>query len=457
MSTAGWFEMNFDIPSGAQEILYSLYDHGYEAWLVGGCVRDLLRGFRPHDWDICTSALPSQTASCFQNEKVIETGIKHGTVTICLGGQQFEVTTYRTDGPYSDGRRPDNVAFVQNLTQDLARRDFTINAMAMGIDGQIHDPFGGEEDLKHGIIRCVGDPDMRFQEDGLRIMRALRFAATLGFTIHHKTAASIDKNLIMLDRVSSERIQIELCKLLLGRGCVQTMREYPDVLCRFWPELRPLIEMEQNNPWHSFGGWEHTLHALDSAPDNLVIRLAVLLHDIGKPSCKTTDANGIDHFCGHPVAGARLADAMLRALKFDNATRERVVTLIENHDAELVPTEKSVRRWLHRLGPEVFLQLLDVKRADNMGQNYEKVKDRLVEFDKIKDVAEHIIADKHCFSIRDLAVGGKDVMSVGIASGPEVGRVLSTMLEHVINGELPNERDILLETITQMKGGETDG
>lgn len=442
--------MNFEIPDGARHILQTLNSAGHEAYLVGGCVRDLLRGMEPHDWDICTSALPEETERCFADRRVIETGLKHGTVTVLEEGESYEITTYRTEGPYSDSRRPDYVRFVPNLEQDLARRDFTMNAIAMDLQGNLRDPFGGASDIKAGLIRCVGEPDRRFQEDGLRVMRALRFAAVFGYEIEERTARAVHENRAMLDRVAAERINAELCKLLVGQNAGGVLRQYPDVFCQFWPELGPLVTLEQNNPWHCWGGWEHTIQALEAAPVDVTLRLAMLLHDIGKPACKSTDEKGIDHFCGHPTVSARLADEMLRTLKFDNKTRERVVLLVERHDAQLPPRSQVIRRWLNRLGPEAFFQLLEVKRADHMGQAPEKVKDRLTELDEIKAKAEQILAERQCLTLKDLAVNGRDVIAAGVTPGPEVGRVLEGLLEQVLSGKTPNSQSILLELIFRL-------
>lgn len=436
--------MTFDIPSGARHILQTLNDTGYEAYLVGGCVRDLLRGMEPHDWDVCTSALPEETEACFAGHRIIETGLKHGTVTVLEDGEPYEITTYRTEGPYSDSRRPDYVEFVSSLEADLARRDFTMNAIAMGLDGGLRDPFGGEKDIKSGLIRCVGEPAHRFQEDGLRVMRALRFASVLGYKIENGTAQAIHENRHMLEHVAAERINVELCKLLVGQNAGDILRQYPDVFCQFWPELGPLVTLEQNNPWHCWGGWEHTIHAVEAAPLDLVLRLTMLLHDIGKPACKSTDENGVDHFYGHPAVSAKLADRMLRSLKFDNKTRERVVTLVEYHDVQIPNRDRSIRKWLGRLGPEAFFQLLEVKRADGMGQSYELVKDRLAELEEMRAKAEEIVAQGQCFSLKDLAVNGRDVIAAGVAPGPEVGRVLERLLERVTGEEIPNERETLL-------------
>ena len=444
--------MDRSIPGQVKGLLAQLNTAGFEAYLVGGCVRDLLRGAQPQDWDICTSALPEETERCFSGYPVLETGLRHGTVTVLADRQPYEITTYRADGPYSDGRRPDRVAFVPDLTEDLARRDFTVNAMALGLDGVVRDPFGGREDLKRGLIRCVGDPDRRFREDGLRLMRSLRFSATLDYAIEPATGAAIRRNLSMLDRVAAERVNAELRKLLLGRRCVDVLREYPEVFCRFWPQLEPLVTLEQNNPHHCYGGWEHTLHALAAAPNDLTVRLAVLLHDIGKPACKTTDETGVDHFCGHPQAGAELADEMLRALKFDNATRERVVALVRWHDAPVHLTEKSVRRWLGRLGEEALLQLLEVKRCDSKGQDPALVEERLADNAALRELVHGVIEQGQCFSLRDLAVNGRDLLGLGIPAGPGLGELLTRLLDAVMDQKVPNEKGALLELAAEMAG-----
>jgi len=441
--------MAFEIPPGAGRILQALSAAGHEAHLVGGCVRDLLRGAAPHDWDICTSARPDETQACFAGRHVIGTGLKHGTVTVVEGGEPYEVTTYRTEGPYSDSRRPDYVRFVSHLEQDLARRDFTMNAITMDLDGSLRDPFGGADDIKDGLIRCVGNPDQRFKEDGLRVMRALRFASVFGYEIEEGTARAIHENRAMLKRVAAERINAELCKLLEGRNAGDILRQYPDVLCEFWPELGPLLTLGQNNPWHCWGGWEHTARAVDAAPADMVLRLTMLLHDIGKPGCKTTDECGIDHFYGHPAAGAELANEMLRALKFDNATRKRVVALVERHDVQIAPRKQAVRRWLNRLGPETFFQLLEVKRADSMGRAPDGAKDCLAGLAGLRTMAEQILEERQCLTLKDLAVNGRDVIAAGVAPGPQVGRVLGELLERVLSGEVPNEREALLKSIAQ--------
>ena len=443
--------MKFEIPAGAGYILQMLTAAGHEGYLVGGCVRDLLRGVEPHDWDICTSALPEETEKCFAGRRILGTGLKHGTVTVLVEGEPYEITTYRREGPYSDRRRPDYVRFVPDLAEDLARRDFTMNAIAMDLDGNLRDPFGGAEDIRAGLIRCVGEPDPRFQEDGLRVMRALRFAAVFGYEIEAHTARAIHENRAMLDRVAAERINAELRKLLAGKDAGNVLRQYPDVFCQFWPQLGPLVTLEQHSPWHCRGGWEHTIHAVEAAPADVALRLAMLLHDIGKPACKSTDEQGVDHFYGHPAVSARLADEMLQALKFDSKTRERVVLLVKRHDVPLPPTGPAIRRWLSRLGPEAFFQLLEVKRADNMGQNLEKVRGRLAELGEIRAQAERILAEKQCLTLKDLAVNGRDVIAAGIEPGPEVGQVLEGLLKRILDGEIQNQRNALLKGINSIK------
>ena len=440
--------MKFDIPAGARQVLQALTAAGHEAYLVGGCVRDLLRGVEPHDWDICTSALPEETERYFAGQRIIETGLKHGTVTVLVDGEPYEITTYRTEGPYSDSRRPDYVRFVPDLTEDLVRRDFTMNSIATDLDGNLRDPFGGAMDIKAGLIRCVGEPDQRFQEDGLRVMRALRFAAVFGYEIEAQTARAVHENRAMLDRVAAERINVELRKLMVGQSVGNILRQYPDVFCQFWPQLGPLVGLEQHNPWHCWGGWEHTIHAVEAAPADVTLRLAMLLHDIGKPACKSTDEQGINHFYGHPAVSAKLADEMLRALKFNNKTRERVVLLVERHDVQIPPKGQVIRRWLNRLGPEAFSQLLEVKRADNMGQAPEKVRSRLAELDVINSKAEQILAEGQCFTLKDLTVNGRDVIAAGIEPGPKVGQVLSELLEQVLSRNVPNERSALLKLLS---------
>ncbi|OUN08251.1 hypothetical protein B5G43_02395 [Flavonifractor sp. An92] len=435
---------------GARFILEQLEQQGYEASAVGGCVRDLLRGEDPHDWDITTSARPEEVLKVFAGEQVLTTGLRHGTAAVLLDGNPYEVTTYRADGTYTDGRRPDAVVFVSALEEDLARRDFTVNAMALDRHGVLHDPFGGQADLQHKVLRCVGEPERRFREDGLRLMRALRFAATLKFSIHPDTARALHTCRDMLTHVAGERIQAELFRLLPGPGAGAVLRAFPDVLAVFWPELAPLPGFDQRSPWHCYDLWEHTVRAVENVPPTIPLRLAALLHDVGKPACFSVDESGTGHFYGHPAVSARLADEMLRRLHTSNALREEVVSLVERHHWDLPPTEAVVRRRLRQLGPEGFSALLALQRADLHGQAGDIAAPRLAELDRTEALARDILAQRPCLSLKELALSGKDVLALGVSPGPAVGEILKALLDRVAEGELPNTREALLPAAREL-------
>lgn len=433
-----------EMPKTVQEILRALEQAGFEAWCVGGCVRDTLLGRVPGDWDVTTSALPEETMAVFGAD-AFPTGLKHGTVTVRRAGESVEVTTYRVDGDYHDHRRPDSVTFTRSITEDLRRRDFTINAMAMDLRGNLCDPFGGRADLKDGLLRAVGDADRRFNEDALRILRGLRFSAVLGFTIEEATADCLRRNRWLLQDIAAERIQVEFFKLLCGPGAVDVLRCYPEVIGVFWPELLPMVGFDQRNYHHCYDIWEHTLHAVSATPCDLILRCTALLHDVGKVNCFTADEKGIGHFYGHPKVGARMADEMLRRLKCANDTRETIVRLVEWHDKNIPRTEKSVRRALMHLGEEDLRRLIAIKRADNLAQAPE-FHGTQAEIDKFEAIMEQLLAEKACFSRKDLAVNGKDLTTMGY-HGKMVGDILEALLEQVVDGELPNEREILLKTV----------
>lgn len=444
--------MRHDIPTGAQHIIYTLKSYGYKAYLVGGCVRDLLMDRQPNDWDICTSATPEEMKKCFLGWTTIDTGLRHGTITVVLGGNSYEVTTFRVDGTYSDGRHPDNVQFTTNLVADLARRDFTINAIAMTVDGIICDPFGGQHDIDAKVIRCVGDPRERFMEDGLRIMRALRFAATLGFGIEVDTIAAMHDCKDNLRNIAAERIMTELKKLVVGKKSGATLNPYHDILSIFWPEIEECAGFEQRNKYHVFDVWTHMTVALDKADtDDLYVRLALLLHDIAKPRCFTLGEDGYGHFYGHPPVCAALADDMLRRLKFDNDTREKVVQLIEYHDANVVPSEKHVRRWLNKIGEEQFRRLLSIKIADGSAHNPDNLGDRIDKIYVVREVLSEVLSKRQCFTMRDLEVNGRDMIMIGIPEGPEVGAMLRKLMDLVLDGEAPNEKYHLIGLAVHMK------
>lgn len=432
------------MPKTVQEILRALEQAGFEAWCVGGCVRDTLLGRVPGDWDVTTSALPEETMAVFGAD-AFPTGLKHGTVTVRRAGESVEVTTYRVDGDYHDHRRPDSVTFTRSITEDLRRRDFTVNAMAMDLRGNLCDPFGGRADLKAGLLRAVGDADRRFNEDALRILRGLRFSAVLGFTIEAATADCLRRNRWLLQDIAAERIQVEFFKLLCGPGAVDVLRGYPEVIGVFWPELLPMVGFDQRNYHHCYDIWEHTLHAVDATPCDLILRCTALLHDVGKVNCFTVDEKGIGHFYGHPKVGARMADEMLRRLKCANDTRETIVRLVEWHDKNIPRTEKSVRRALMHLGEKDLRRLIAIKRADNLAQAPE-FHGTQAEIDKFEAIMEQLLAEKACFSRKDLAVNGKDLTAMRY-QGKMVGDILEALLEQVVDGELPNEREILLKTV----------
>lgn len=436
-----------EIPKYVGDVLSALEAAGHEAWCVGGCVRDTLLGRTPEDWDVTTDALPEETMALF-GPHAFPTGLRHGTVTVRSGHKSVEVTTYRVDGAYHDHRRPDEVTFTRSLEEDLRRRDFTVNAMALSLGGELRDPFGGQADLKAGVLRCVGEPDRRFDEDALRILRGLRFAAVLGFAIDPATAAGIHQNRELLRDIAAERIQAELFKLLCGEAAAEVLREYPDVVGVFWPEVLPMVGFDQRNFHHCYDVWEHTLHAVAAVPGDPVLRCVMLLHDIGKPNCFTVDEKGLGHFYGHPAISRDLADGMLRRLKCGNELRETIVRLVEWHDRNIPRTDKAIRKALRALGEQDLRRLILVKRADNLAQA-PRFWDRQAEIDKAEEILDRLLAEDACFSLKQMAVKGKDLTAMGL-SGPAVGRTLNVLLERVVDGELPNEREALLEAVREL-------
>ncbi|MGI6030185.1 MAG: CCA tRNA nucleotidyltransferase [Eubacteriales bacterium] len=425
-----------------------LRERGFSCHLVGGCVRDSLRGLTPHDFDLCTSALPQQVMEVFQDQRVIATGLVHGTVTVLWEGMPLEITTLRVDGSYSDGRHPDEVSFTGDVTLDLARRDYTINAMAWDpLEQQLLDPFGGQEDLEKRCLRCVGDPDRRFGEDALRILRGLRFASTLGFGLEAQTAESLVRNRALLDRVARERVREEWSRLLCGVEAVQVLRQYREVAAQVIPALAAMFDYPQRSPWHRYDVWEHTLHALEGSPPELVVRLALLLHDVGKPETGTVDEQGVGHFYGHARASTRLTEEILRELRYDNDTRQAVVELVRHHDALLEENPVQMKRWLRRMGESQLRRWLEVRRGDIRGQGCHP--ERLADVDRLEGCLERILAEKEPFSVRQLAVNGRDVLECGIPPGPAVGQVLERLLEEVWEDSARNQREWLLKRIRE--------
>lgn len=430
----------------ALAVLERLEEAGHQAVLVGGCVRDLLRGQPPHDYDAATSALPEEILSACTALRCVPTGLKHGTVTVLSGGLPVEVTTFRREGAYTDHRHPDQVAFTRSLEEDLARRDFTINAMAWG-PGGLSDPFGGREDLARGTIRCVGDGDRRFREDALRILRGLRLAAQLDFLLEEQTAAAIRRNAALLQYVAWERISAELLRLLCGPGAGRVLLAFPEVVGQILPELTPAVGFHQHSPHHRFDVYTHSVKALEGVRPEPALRLSALLHDAGKPACFTLDPEGAGHFYGHEEESARLADRAARRLRLDRRTRERVVLLVGRHGLTLPPEERAVRRWLRRLGPELFLDLLALQRADGAACGVDKPEQEARRA-QLEAMTHDILAQAPCLTVRDLAVNGRDALAAGL-EGPAVGLALRSLLEQVSQGELPNDRAVLLNHLKQ--------
>ena len=440
-----------NIPQGPDEILNRLTAAGFQAYAVGGCVRDSLLGTVPGDWDICTSALPEETEACFSDLRVVETGLKHGTVTVIFQGVPYEITTFRSDGNYLDHRRPQQVNFVRTLKEDLLRRDFTINAMAVGLDGEIQDPFGGRQDLTDGIIRCVGDPDTRFTEDALRILRGLRFASRLGFSIAPETAAAMERNKNLLSYVSGERIYKELTGILIGTYAQSVLEQYGGVLAAVLPEIQPSMGFLQRNPFHNRDVWQHTLEALGKSRPDPIVRWALLLHDLGKPDCFTLDDRGIGHFYGHPQRSMELAEQILDRFHGDKKTRDTICLLVRDHDREAPATIKNARRWIARYGRDNVRLLLEVKRCDCLAHvDTPKTRARYNNLMEMTRLIQECLETEQCFSVRDLPVKGGDVMALGVPAGPQVGRILDRLLDDVLDGVCPPEREALLERLKQV-------
>lgn len=436
--------MLISMPQTVRTAIERLESAGYEAYAVGGCVRDTILGRRPNDWDITTSARPEQTASVFADCRTVETGIVHGTLTVIMDGMPLEITTYRNDGEYADNRHPVKVAFSDHVQDDLSRRDFTVNAMAYHPTRGLVDLFGGRDDLGRRTIACVGDASTRFHEDGLRILRAVRFASVLDFTIAPVTAQAIHDCRGLLRNIAVERIREEFCKLICGKGAVRILREFADVVSEFLPELGRCVGFAQNTKYHSFDVFEHSLRALEVCrSDDPITRLAVLLHDVGKPLCYTEDELG-GHFKGHGEIGTNLVEALLRRLRFDNATVESVTRLVEYHDRAIPPEPKSVKRLMRRMSDENILRLMEVQRCDRLAHAPE-YSDPSPALEEIPRLMRAIREADECLSLQSLAVKGTDLMALGIPAGKQLGAILAALLEDVIDGALPNEREPLLQ------------
>ena len=435
--------MIFEIPQKVEIIINTLEDAGFEAYAVGGCVRDALLGRKPNDWDITTSAKPEQVKALFR--RTVDTGIAHGTVTVLLDKDGFEVTTYRVDGEYEDGRHPKEVSFTASLEEDLKRRDFTINAMAYNSRKGLVDLFEGQKDLENKIIRCVGDPLERFTEDALRIMRAVRFSAQLGFSLEKETRKALLVLAPNLKHVSAERIQVELVKLLVSPHPDYLRIAYEaGVTKEFLPEFDRCMETPQNTPHHCYTVGEHILHSLLCVREDKVLRLTMLLHDIAKPVVRKTDENGRDHFKTHALEGEKLAKTILHRLKFDNDTIAKVTRLVRWHDLRPTPAPADVRKAVNVIGEDLFPMWMEVQWADNMAKSDYRGEEKIARQTGVRTTWEEIVKKGECVSMKGLAVTGSDLIAAGMKPGKEMGNVLHRLLDAVLENPELNEKEKLL-------------
>jgi len=435
------------LPQPVQLCMTRLEDAGFESYVVGGCVRDMLLGLPPQDYDICTSATPEQTAELFSDFSLVRSGEKHGTIGVVIDDQVYEITTFRTEGDYSDSRHPDWVEFVSDVREDLARRDFTINAMAYSPRKGIIDPFGGREDLKAQVLRAVGIPEKRFSEDALRILRGVRFASRYQLTPEADTEAAMLRLAPTMETLAPERVFSELCKLMLTVDAAQLL-QYMPIITQVIPELRASVDFQQHNPHHAYDVYTHTAYVVENTPKELTLRLAALLHDVAKPATFTLDENGIGHFYDHASMGADMADAILLQLRAPTALRQQIVLLIRQHMAPLTPDEKLLRRRLAQYGEETLRQLLALQKADRAAKG---VPDEDADSDAALTLLEDILSREDCFRLKDLAVNGNDLVELGFAPGPHLGSALQKLLDMVVDQQIPNEKNALLAAAAALK------
>lgn len=437
-------KMHIELPEKVRFIINELEKAGYEAYAVGGCVRDSILGRIPDDWDITTSAKPLQVKAVFS--RTIDTGIQHGTVTVMMDKEGFEVTTYRIDGEYEDSRHPKEVIFTSNLIEDLKRRDFTINAMAYNDRAGLIDVFEGMSDIERKCIRCVGNATERFTEDALRIMRAVRFSAQLGYTIEEETKNAIQKIAPNLQNISAERIQVELIKLLKSPHPDYLRVAYETGITQMMlPEFDKAMETEQNNPHHQYSVGEHTLHCILGTPSDKSLRLAALLHDLGKTETKSTDCKGVDHFYGHADVSEKMVHTILRRLKMDNDTITRTSKLVKYHDYDIEPNRRAMRRAINKIGEEYMADLFVLKEADMLAQSLYKREEKQKLLSELKRIYQEVIEAKECVSLKTLAINGKDLIEVGIKPGKNLGDILDCMLQDVLDDPSHNTPEYLMD------------
>ena len=436
--------MKIALPDNARWIINRLQESGYSCYAVGGCVRDSLLGREPADWDFATSALPGQIEEVFSGCRTLNFGKQFGTVAVILDGRQYEVTTYRVDGDYTDSRHPDAVSFSASLKDDLSRRDFTVNAMAYNDTDGLVDYFDGQRDLQYGVIRCVGVATNRFAEDALRILRALRFASVLNFSIEPQTSDAILRGRRMLSAVAAERISAELLKLLCGENVDFILRRYRTVFAVFIPELYGTFDFEQNTKHHNRDVYRHIVASVKNIEPDPILRTTMLFHDIGKPMSRTTDKHGVSHYKNHPVLGAAMTEEILRRLCLPRRFIEEVTTLIRYHDERLKPDPVQLKQMLKLLGADKTRKLFKVQRADILAQSMYMREEKLSTLAAVEAETERILSAGECYNLKMLAVSGSDLIHIGITSGEEIGRTLDTLLQMVISGELDNDKGTLL-------------
>lgn len=429
------------IPAEIKKALKKLEQHNFEAYLVGGCVRDLIINRPPNDFDIATNAKPEMIIDIFKEYKAVPTGLKHGTVTILIGKYHIEITTFRCDGTYTDCRRPDSVTYSSSIYDDLGRRDFTMNSLALNLNNELIDIFNGVEHINRKIVVCTGNPEKRFSEDALRILRAIRFSSQLNFSIEKSTSDAVHILSANLKYVSSERIRDEFNKIICGPNCCDVLMKYYDVVEVFIPEIAESIGFEQHSPYHKYNVWEHTVIAVKSAPSDLFLRLTMFFHDIAKPACYKEDENGRGHFKGHAVLSSKMAESIMKRLHYDNKTIKQVTALIFYH-SDKIKNRVQIKKMLSILGEELFFKLFEVKTADNSAKNDFVLKE-LEEFDFIRKQAVQILNSKECLTIKELKINGTYLKKFNL-SGKMIGDTLNHLLDLVIEDKIENTQDSLL-------------
>ncbi len=438
-----------EIPSYVNRAVEILHNAGFEAYAVGGCVRDSLLGKIPNDWDMCTDALPEEICKAFGDFHVIETGLKHGTVTVRIEHNSIEITTFRTDGEYLKHRKPEQVRFVKSLFEDLSRRDFTINSLAFSPTNGIIDLFCGQNDLQNKIIRCVGDPEKRFNEDALRILRALRFSSVLGFEISPETSQAVHKMKDLLLEISSERIREELLKIICGQDAFRILDEYRDVIVTVIPELRPCIGFLQHSPHHKYDVYDHIIHSVEKLENRPDLRLVMLLHDIGKPKTFTIDEKGVGHFKTHPDVSCQIAREVLNRLKFDNLTKNYVLEQISEHDNRFNADRKSVRRFVSKHDFGFLDDHLKVRKADTLAQSEYNREKKLADIEQKKTIAADLKAEGDSLQRKDLKINGTDLLNAGFKAGKDMKTILDFCLLGVVEEIFPNEKEALLSAVEE--------